>query len=88
MYISKKRSGATFFTSSLCVELLTSASSATTSARATASAASASPYARRVATMPYRPGGARSVVQRTPTFESVRDSSAELTGFSQRGTPA
>ena len=50
MYISKKRSGATFFTSSECVELLTSASSVTTSLRATLSAASASPYARRVAT--------------------------------------
>src|SRR5216117_427147 len=43
MYISKKRSGATFFTSSECVELLTSASSVTTSPRATLSAASASP---------------------------------------------
>ena len=43
MYISKKRSGATFLKSSAWVELLTSASSTTTSARAAPSAASASP---------------------------------------------
>ena len=45
-------------------------------------------YSHQVAAVPYRAGGARSVVQRTPTFESMRASSAELTGFSQRGTPA
>jgi hypothetical protein len=50
MYISKKRSGAVFLKSSACVELLTSASSATTSARAAPRAAIASPYAFLVAT--------------------------------------
>jgi hypothetical protein len=50
MYISKKRSGAVCLKSSACVELLTSPSSTTTSRRAAPSAASASPYAFRVAT--------------------------------------
>ena len=49
MYISKKRSAAVCLKSSACVELLTSASSTTTSLRAAPSAASASPYAFRVA---------------------------------------
>ncbi len=49
MNISKKRSGYAFWNSSEWVELLTSPSSATTSARAPR-AASASPYALRVAT--------------------------------------
>ena len=42
-------SGAVFLKSSACVELLTSASRTTTSARAAPRAASASPYALRVA---------------------------------------
>src|SRR2546427_6767576 len=49
MYISKKRSAAVCLKSSACVELLTSPSRTTTSARAAPSAASASPYAFRVA---------------------------------------
>jgi len=49
MYISKNRSGAVFLKSSACVEFETSASSTTTSFRAAPSAASASPYAFRVA---------------------------------------
>ena len=50
MYISKYRSGCAFPKISAKVELLTSPSSATTSPRAVPSAASASPYALRVAT--------------------------------------
>ena len=49
MYISKNRSGATFWKSSVWVEFETSPSSATTSGRA-ASAANVSPKAFRVAT--------------------------------------
>ena len=84
MYISKKRSGATFLKSSACVELLTSASSTTMSARARPSAASASPYALRVATgsvyvlsSGFRAGGRVAGVQGSGLLVgNVRDATA------------